>query len=366
MLVRKAKSILALVLIFCISFVSGCWSRRELESQAYILALGVDLVAPNRIRLVAQIGLPSAEPKGGEGASFKTIISEGIDMSDALDNMHLGNSKRPDLHHLRVIVFSEELVRDGLWHALDVLRRDVNVRSNVRVAISAEDLGDLLAVKDPLNAQPSLAITNHFDINIQRSGVVEVELLDLVVMLLEPDREIVMPVIEVSNDRFTLGKTAVFKDDKMVKIVDKQHTFGLLLWYSQVRDGVISVPQQGNEEKVVSYRILDSRTKVTPSWDGEKLHVQVFADTVVDVTEIHGQVQEDLENLARSSIAQSMRNVLDLAQQEESDFLNIAVHFRRADPSTWQELQSQWAEILKGANYDIGGIVHIRGQGQIR
>lgn len=336
-----------------------------MESQAYILVLGVDLVASNRIQLVAQIGLPSAESQAGEEASFQTIISEGIDMSDALDNMYLENSKRPNLSHLQVIVFSEELVRSGLWHALDFLRRDVNVRSNVRVAVSAEDLNDLLAVEDLLNVQPSLAITNHFDINIQRSAVVAVELLDLVVMLLEPDREVVLPVIEVHNGRFTLGKTAIFKDGRMVRIVDKGYSFGLLLWYSHVRDGTISVPQQGQEE-VVSYRILSNKTKVTPRWDGEKLHVQVYANTQVDVVEIHGQVQTDLEDLASSAIIRDMRNVLELAQQEGSDFLNIAVHFRRADPSTWQELQSQWAEILAGAEYDISGRVHIRGQGQIR
>ena len=81
----------------------------------------------------------------------------------------------------------------------------------MRVAVTAEDLGKLLSVEHPLSAQPSLAIANHFEIAAQRSAMVQVELMDMVAQLLEPDREAVLPVIEVKEDKFTLGKTAVFK-----------------------------------------------------------------------------------------------------------------------------------------------------------
>lgn len=366
MRIKKLKHVLALLLICCTLLGSGCWGRREMETQAYILVLGVDLLAPNKVKIYAQVGLPSAEPGGqGEGPMFQTITAEGIDMSDALDNMFLENTKRPDLTHLQAIIFSERLAKEGLWHVLDNLRRDVNVRSNVRVAVTAEDLEKLLSVEHPLSAQPSLAIANHFEIAAQRSAMVQVELMDMVAQLLEPDREAVLPVIEVKEDKFTLGKTAVFQGDELKKIIDKEQTLGLLLWRNRVRNGVISTPQLG-KEKVVSYRILTSKTDVTTRWQGEKLHVQVYVDMMVDVAEIHGQVQVDLEELAANYIAHRLNKVLATAKEEKVDFLNIAVHFRRADPRRWKELQDQWAEVLAEANYDLRCRVHIRGQGQIR
>ena len=48
-----------------------------------------------------------------EGPMFQTITAEGIDMSDALDNMFLENTKRPDLTHLQAIIFSERLAKEG-------------------------------------------------------------------------------------------------------------------------------------------------------------------------------------------------------------------------------------------------------------
>lgn len=366
MRIKKLKHVLALLLICCTLLGSGCWGRREMETQAYILVLGVDLLAPNKVRLYAQVGLPRAEPGGqGEGPMFQTITAEGIDMSDALDNMFLENTKRPDLTHLQAIVFSERLAKEGLWHVLDILRRDVNVRSNVRVAVTAEDLEKLLSVEHPLSAQPSLAIANHFEIAAQRSAMVQVELMDMVAQLLEPDREAVLPVIEVKEDKFTLGKTAVFQGDELKKIIDKEQTLGLLLWRNRVRNGVISVPQVGRE-RVVSFRILNSKTEVETRWVGERLHVRAYVDMLVDVIEIHGQVQVDLEDLAADYIVRRMWKVLESAQEEGADFLNIAARFRRSDPRLWKELQPRWAEVLEEADFDLRCRVHIRGQGQVR
>lgn len=363
--IKKTKIAIALVLIICLFTVSGCWSRRELEALAYVLILGVDLTPEGKVKLIAQVGLPLNEPGAGDTSRFRTIIAEGVDMSNALDNMFLESTKSPDLTHVRLIVFSEEVARKGLWSLLDVLRRDVIMRSNIRVAISATDLVELLAVDEPLSIQPSLAIEIHFSSNIQRSATVEAELMDLVTEFLEHDRELVLPVIEIDAERFSLGQTAVFQRDKMLKILDRQQTFGILLWRNQVRGGIISIPQLG-EDKVVSFRIIGNKTKVLPHWDGEKLHVSVYTDTVVDINEIHGGIQVDLEELVNTYIIQRMGNVLAVACEERSDFLNIGVHFRRSDPKSWKKLHSHWADILQEAEYSIQGRVQIRGQGQIR
>lgn len=363
---EKVKYATALLLVICLLSGSGCWGRREMEGQAYILVLGIDLIEQNKVKIYAQVGLPSAEPGGqGDGPKFQTIVSQGIDVSDALSSMYLENTKRPDLTHLQAIIFSEKLAREGLWLVLDVLRRDVSVRSNVPVAVTAEDLEKLLSVEHPLSAQPSLAIANHFDVAVQRSAMVDIELMDLVAQLLEPDREAVLPVIEVSEDRFTLGKTAFFQGDELKKIIDREQTLGLLLWRNRVRNGVISVPQVGRE-RVVSFRILNSKTEVETRWVGERLHVRAYVDMLVDVIEIHGQVQVDLEDLAADYIVRRMWKVLESAQEEGADFLNIAARFRRSDPRLWKELQPRWAEVLEEADFDLRCRVHIRGQGQVR
>jgi len=336
-----------------------------METFAYILILGIDTTPEGNIKLFAQVGLPSLDPTGGEGPVFQTIKAEGHDITEALDNMYLHSTKRPNLNHLRLIIFTEKHAREGIYGVLDFLRRDTSVRLNIKVAVTTDDLEELLAVEEPLSTQPALAIISQFDFNAERSSVVRIELMDLVSNLVEPDREVVMPIIEAGEDRFTLGKTAVFRGDKLVTFLDKRQTFGLLLWQDQVRSGVTTVSKPGGDN-VVSYNIISSKTEIKTQWNDNKLHVQVVVNTVLDLNEIRGQDQDDLENLANTYLINQMKDSLDIAKENGIDFLGLAVRFRRADPKAWSSVQSKWNEILRDAEYDLRGLVKIRGQGQIR
>lgn len=364
-LVRPVRLATCLILIISLLLSSGCWSRREMENLAYILVLGIDLTPEGNVKLFAQVGLPSTDPGGGEEPLFETITAEGRNINDALDRMFLESTKRPFLSHLRLVIFSENLAREGLWHVLDFLRRDISVRANIRTAVTTQDLEELLSVEEPLSSQPSLSLANQFNVNIQRSAVVDIELMDLVAQVLEPDREAAMPVIQAGEDIFILGKTAVFKGDQLLTILEREETFGLSFWRDEVNGGVFTVAQHGKED-VVSFRITSSSSKLTTKWDGKTLHVRIDTDTVVDVSELHGDIQVDLENLASRHVFQRMEDVLNVARREESDFLGIAVSFRRKNPQVWKELQQRWEEVLRSAKYDINTRVHIRGQGQIR
>lgn len=336
-----------------------------METLAYILVMGVDSTPAGNTRLVAQVGLPSTEPaNGGEGPVISTLVAEGRDMTEAMDNLFLQSTKRPNLNHLRLVVFSEKLAREGVEPYLDFLRRTTSVRLNIKVAVSRDDTEKLLALEEPLSTQPALAIVNQFSYNAERSSVVQVELMDLVSQLLEPDRQFALPLVESGEDMFSLGKTAVFQGDKMVGTLDRNQTFGLLLWRNRVRGGVFTLPQ--NQEDVASFRIITSASEVSTHWDGEILHVQIKTNTVVDINEVHGPDQEALESIVSNFINNQLKSVLSVARDSETDFLNIAVVMRRSNPQAWAAQKDRWADVLREAQYSYESRAHIRGQGQVR
>jgi|GEM_PF-1480817 len=362
----RIKFLLVFVLIVSILGSSACWSRREMESVAYILVLGVDSTPGGNVKIFAQVGLPSADPAGagGEGPVIQTISSQGRDISEALDNMYLQTTKSPNLNHLRLVIIQENLAREGLWHMLDFLRRNVEVRLNVLAAITSEDMEKLLGVEDPLSTQPALAIFSQFNLNAQRSRVPQSELMKLISQILEPDLQAVLPIIETGEDRFTLGKTAVFDGEEMKTDLDEDETLGLLLWRDQVRGGVVTVPQ--GEKDVASFRILSSSTETHLNWDGERLHVQVTVKPEVDIVELHGKDLSDLENSADHYFINRMADTLEVAKEEGIDFLGLSALLRRKNPQVWHSIKDNWDEVLLNAEYDLRGNVHIRGQGEIR
>ena len=284
---KKARILLIALLILTLT-ASGCWSRREMESLAYILVLGIDEVENGGFKIYAQVGKPS-QVEGGGGAGerpvFHTLTSEGRDMSEAVAKLFLKSTKIPDLSHLQLLIFSKKLAASGVQQVLDFLRTDYSIRENVKVAVADVNILDLLKIEEKLGNQPALAIINQFLINTQRSTAVQAELKDLISQLLEPDRQAVLPIIGAGEDRFTLGKTAVFDGYKMAAILDMPETLGLQLWHDQVRTGFVTIPLTV-PGKVVSFKIINSNTKVKVSWKENKLVVQANTDMTLDIQEM--------------------------------------------------------------------------------
>lgn len=365
MLARRIRFAVTIILIAALLSSSGCWSRRELEELAYVLIMGLDTTPEGNIKLFAQVGLPTQASDSAEGPVAVIMQAEGRDMTEALENIHLQSTRQPDLSHLRMIIISEKFAREGIESILDYLRRNTGVRLNIRVAITDKDFEEMLTIDDPLNSHPAQAIVRLFEINANRSSVVPVEIMTLVSQILEPDREAILPIIEVTEERWLLGKTAVFRGDRMAAALNREQTFGLLLWRNEVTDGTITVPYP-NENRDVSFSILSSSTRISTGWDGNKLVVRVRLDSTLDIWEIRGERPEDVDAVANTYMINQMHDVANIARDKGIDFLGLAIHFRRTDPQRWNALQSDWPNVLKDAEFDLQGRVNIRGQGQIR
>jgi spore germination protein KC len=361
----KTRIPLALLLIFALA-LSGCWGSREMDSLAYILVLGIDEGEKGGVAIYAQVGVPSQPSEGGGGEpAFITLTSEGRNMTEAVAKLFIKSTKIPDLSHLQLLIFSEKLASSGLQQVLDFLRRDYSLRENVRVAVAEVDIEDLLNVEEKLSKQPALAIINQFRINTERSTVVQSELKDLVSYILEPDRQGAVPIIGTSEDRFTLGKTAVFNGYKMAATLDMSQTLGLQLWRDHVSTGQVTIPLSSPGE-VISLAIIKSTTDIKVSWQDNKLLVRSMVDVNLDVQEMADVEAAELKTRVSHYFVNRMRDTLQVAQKEGVDFLGLSAKLRRKDTESWRRENHRWSEVIQNAEYDLRCVVHIRGQGPIR
>lgn len=364
---NKTRTSLALLLVFALP-LSGCWSRREMESLAYILVLGIDEGKNGGVTIHAQVGTPAqSKESGGSGEepAFNTLTTEGRNVTEAVANLFLKSTKIPDLSHLQLLIFSQQLASSGLQQVLDFLRRDYSLRENVRVAVAEGKVEDILKVEEQLSNQPALAIINQFLINTRRSTVVESDLKDLISHILEPDRQAILSVIGASEDRFTLGKSAIFDGYKMAATIDKPKTLGLQLWRNKIRSGQVTIPMFSPGE-VVTFLIINSDTALKVRWQNNKLHVRSDVKISVDIHEMEDVEAGELKKRISHYLVNRMRETLQVAQDEGIDFLGLSALLRRQDPDTWRREHKRWPEVLRQAEYDLRCVVHIRGQGPIR
>ena len=108
-----------LVLIFCLSTLTGCYSAEGLETLAYAVAIGIDKGENDKIKLSLQFAILSNSSSGSSGGSSSqsqestvtTVDCNSIDSGIALINSYI--SKKVNLSHCKAIVISEELAYEG-------------------------------------------------------------------------------------------------------------------------------------------------------------------------------------------------------------------------------------------------------------
>lgn len=130
------------ILFFCLMFLSGCYDASSVETLAYAVAIGIDKVEDNVIKLTMQFAVPqtSDESSSSSQASSSSIVDVNcstIDEGISLINSYI--SKKVNLSHCKAIVFSEELAYEGLSEYILNLMNNAQVRPDCNIIISRCD-----------------------------------------------------------------------------------------------------------------------------------------------------------------------------------------------------------------------------------
>ena len=150
------KFLVTFIILFSFP-LCGCYDSQEIDKSAYVIALGIDK-GENGYNYTFQISSPLAMGGGGEVGSMgeseensrvENIIISAKTLSDARANLNNFLSKKINLSHLKIIVFSEDVAKIGLSPHLPFLLREREIRPNTRLAVSASLAEDFLKGINP-------------------------------------------------------------------------------------------------------------------------------------------------------------------------------------------------------------------------
>lgn len=174
--------LLSLLFVCCGVLLTGCWDSLEIEDRALVLGLAIDEAPPETmeketnvthekgklpnkmIRITAQIAVPGRVPLGpssatsGEGTQNSVWVVQvvGHSLDDALNNLQQQIADPRYLIHLRVIVISEAIAKQGLDDLNDYLRRNPEVRRRTWLLVSDGEAAKIMDVAPPLERVPTL------------------------------------------------------------------------------------------------------------------------------------------------------------------------------------------------------------------
>jgi spore germination protein KC len=161
---RKIKSAgIGIILVILLTSMTGCFDAREVDDLAYPMAIGFDKGDNNLLKMTLQLALPVAiaggsgeEAPGGGGKTSSIVTLEVPAIYSGLNMANTFISKQINLSHVKVIVFSEELAKEGIDKYITAIARGREFRPSMFVVVaigSAEEY--VRAVEPALETNPA-------------------------------------------------------------------------------------------------------------------------------------------------------------------------------------------------------------------
>ena len=150
---KKILVSIILLLLFIFIFTNPYLSSHNIDSLAYVVALGLDVGETNNLKLSLQLYKPteSSGSSSGSSQSSNSLINS-VDCSSISSGINLFNSyisKQISLSHCKVIVISEELAKQGISKYLYTLVNNVQIGSDCNIIISKSDSYSFLENSKP-------------------------------------------------------------------------------------------------------------------------------------------------------------------------------------------------------------------------
>jgi spore germination protein KC len=364
---------------------------------APIVALGFDVGAlPGTIRLTAQIAPPpAAGVAGGEAGAvkFRVITVEGATVTEAL-TLLLGHIRRePFLMHLGFIVFGAEFARAGLGAVIGGLQGTITIRGSVPVLAAAGPAEAVLRARSGIGRAPGedvLALLS----NMQRAplGVV-VTFYDVVNTLSGLGGELVLPILDLTPLRLeagdhrpddgtgqqgqqlmevVIGRTALFKRDRLVYELDVFQTQMLVLLKGEVGQGAMSIVHPTAPGGAMAVRFLRFRPQLTPTVRDNKavsLQISIKIDASLAETRAGYDLRKDgpqpiLQVLEEQVTLQAVA-LVGLLQQLGVDSLGVGSIIYRRQPRAWSHLEPRWNELYKQMPVQIEAKARLKDTGMV-
>lgn len=370
--------ILLVLILLMMPFLSGCWSRIEVNDLAFVTAAGIDKMEDGKIRLALQVAIPrmlGAAGQGGFGgekdigAKAVWVISEkGETILDAYRRLQEKLPRRIFFSHSAIIIIGEQIARDGVSPILDFFIRQREARMRSYIIFTKGESVNILKFIPKLEKIPAEIMREQVK---QHIGV-RINLKDFVHMLVTEGMEPVAAEMELVSSNLANGEdskapspsnletnlsikgSAIFKKDRLVGWMNDLETRGVLWLRKEMKTGVVTVniPKEKGNGKISVY-ILKAETQITPILSDGELSMEVKVrgenelyenNSKLDVSD--PKVIRFVENELEEDLKQRIQIVLDMAQKKfKSDIFGFGIEVERRYPKEWKnKYKEHWEE----------------------
>lgn len=383
---------LLVALFIIIGLLTGCWSRHELNDLAISVGMGFD-IKDGQVQVTIQIVNPGevASKKGGTGMTtpVSTFQATSQTIFEALRKISKQSPRRVYSSHLRILVISEELAREGITPILDGISRNHEMRTDFYIVVAKGTTAEnVLKILTPIEKIPSNKLYTTLELSEKVwAPTVKVKLDALVSVLQTEGKDPVLTGIQIKGDpRNGIDKSnleriapssnlqysgvAIFKKDKLIGWLNEKESKGYNYIIDNVKStiGHIPCPTGG----ILAVEVMRTKTRMKGKVDKGKPQISIDVYLEQDVGEVQckidlmdPQIIEELEKTAEKEVQSIMEAAIQKAKKYDVDIFGFGEAIYRADPKYWNKNKSNWKEQFVDLPVHVKAEVKIRRLGTV-
>ncbi|MBP2646031.1 MAG: gerAC [Firmicutes bacterium] len=374
MLKGRVRTVLSLGVLVCLTLaMTGCWDRKEIENRGFVLGVAIDHVTTPEPK--GQYDLPhvtqefgerkyrvtfelprfrKGEEKGTSGTESHYIFNgEGESMFQIVRSVSAKTYFSFFFEDTQVLIFSEEVAKEGIREILDYFLRNPGMRRKVKVFVTpgrAEEILNGKLTVEEVNSIFIARITQNADA-IPRFAVIST--LGDAAEAIQGNHSFVISKIVMENGDVKLTSAALLDTQgKMVGSLDEREVAGGKIIRQKLKGGAFSIPNPANPEKLAVFEVVEGKFSVNSHIDGDRLWFTVEAELAGNLGENTetGQKALDPDFLAaveKNMAAEFTAMALDAYYKQQAlkaDALDLGSLVHRQYPKYWEIVKDRWDE----------------------
>ncbi|HQA58812.1 MAG TPA: Ger(x)C family spore germination protein [Acetivibrio sp.] len=375
----KLNRLLLIILVCQILLLSGCWSSHEVNTLGITVCIGIDKTE-NGYLVSMQILNPAtiASDKSARESPIVIYSVEVSNMAEVTGKIMLQLSRKINNAHLRLVVFGEDVAREGIENILDYLARNHEFRTDYYFAVAKNSTAkEILGILTPIETVPGVDMYNSIKISEEEwASLKSMRIIELINSIMADGKNPVLTGIEIEkNNKIDSNTTAVlertdgysllklsdsgaFNKDKLIGWLDENESKG----YNYITGNVKRTLEdaQIDEAKITSTIMkAKSDTKVHLSENEPSIEVKIKIEqniaSIEGKFEISSKEQKRLlDEMFAVEIKSLCEKALNKAQKElKTDIFGFGETIHRKYPKMWKKMKDNWDDIFPNLPVNI-------------
>jgi len=362
-----------IIIFICVScLLTGCWDRRELAKTSIVTGMAVDKGESFKYKLTIETTeAREMNLKTASGLAPSNVSSlEGNSIAELISKFNIVNAAIPIYSHMRLLVISEELARDGMLEFMDFFDRSRQIRDDFSIVIARAEsgnAGNVLKVTNMYKKSASLKLfTQLTTMQKDWGGTPDVKLNDYIRIYTSGGQAPVLPAVKVVGDSKKGGNVenmksevpesevdvtslAVLKNQKLAGYATLPEVRDMLFVQGKIKSTTLTA-QCEKAKKKFGYRITQARTKVTAKEiDGiPNFYIKIRTEGFLDGTDCPQKLGEpyafeSFENSINNMMEDEIKDFVKKTKEEyNADVFGLGDLLREQDYQHFKKYKDTW------------------------